>query len=249
VSHRNSINTDNLFLFRLCSVLLAFAIITSIVPAVRAVERDLLWLPRNYNHHYKTLYRAATTVEQHERCVKVIAASLSESESNIEHPVFNITCRDQERRSFVAKVDGFTNEILNLPPSLSEESVELEPEIELSPEEAAQLAHQAKLDEHWQLCYSQVERRARHLNLLEWLHEGQLEPVEESETTFLYHVDFNARSSSGEQLAYRAHCEFKEGVKNIEIHARKLSRIAADNSSDENKAEGPATENSVEDNN
>jgi len=61
------------------------------VPRAYSVDADLLWLPREYNHHYQTLYRAAIKVEQHQRCVKVIAASLSESDSNIEHPVFKIT--------------------------------------------------------------------------------------------------------------------------------------------------------------
>lgn len=222
------------------------AVCNSFVPIVAAVDQDLLWLPRNYNHHYKTLYRAANTVEQHERCVKVIAASLSEAESNIEHPVFKITCRDKERVSFVAVVNGFTNEILNLPPSLSEEPIELEPEIELSPEEVAQQAHQSKLDEHWRRCISQVERRARNLNLLEWLYEGQPTPVEDSETTVLYHLDFNARTKDGEALAYRAHCDFSSDEEDIGIHARNLPRITAGEDSDENKAEGPVTESSVE---
>lgn len=218
----------------------------SVSPVARAVEQDLLWLPRNYNHHYKTLYRAAVTVEEHDRCAKVIAASLSEAESNIEHPIFKITCRDKARISFVAVVDGFTNEILNLPPSLSEEPVELEPEIELSPEEAAEEAHQNKLNEHWQFCFAQVERRAQKLHVLEWLHEGQSEPVEESETALLYHVDFNARTENGEALAFRAHCEFGEGEKNIEIHARNLPGVIDRDASDDEMVEDTDIENSIE---
>ncbi|WP_460240780.1 hypothetical protein [Aurantivibrio infirmus] len=240
------LNPVKIFAAQWRKALLALVVFNSSMPLVADVDPELLWLPRNYNHHYKTLYRAANTVEQHDRCAQVIAASLSESESDIEHPIFKITCRDDNRISFIAVVDGFTNEILNLPPSPVE--AEPEPEAELTPAEIEQQARQAKRDKFWQLCFSQVEKRSRELKSLEWLHKEQPDPAEETESSLLFHVDFNARTDSGEKLEFRAHCDFQGDEKRIEIRARNLMpRVSPEDEHieiDESSLEGEVVGNS-----
>ena len=170
-----------------------------------AINRDQLWLPRDYYRHLRTLYKAAEMAEDTERCKYVIAGTLSQERSDIDHPVFVITCRDQQRQTFAYIMDGISLEILNRPSPPD-------------PEVAAQQALQQKLEKKWLACFEQIKRRTqgfRNTSLSQDMPAANV--IDDNNVHFI--VDFNATSRSGDALRYRARCEFNGNKKVVVINA------------------------------
>jgi len=195
--------------FALCVATLigpvAFTLLT-FTPFAFAINQDQLWLPRDYYRHFRSLTKAAEMSEQTERCDHVIAGTLSQERSTKDHPVFIVTCRDQERQTFAYIIDGLSLEILNRPPPPD-------------PEMVAEKELQLKLEQYWLACYQQIKRRTQGLrgtNLSQDLPAAEMQDEENMQ----FHVDFNATSMQGHALHFRAECIYESGKKSIDIHPR-----------------------------
>lgn len=175
-----------------------------------AVDNSQLWLPRNYYRHFKHLQEAARVSEETQMCQHVIAGTILQNRSTLEHPIFKITCRDNERKTFAYIVDGLSYEILNRPPPPDPEALEL-------------IALNRKLDELWSLCSDQLQQRTQGLRGVAWLIEGGIkqrpQAVMNGDEDVLFEVLFNSAGRRGNVLNYQALCHFRDGDKDINIYA------------------------------
>lgn len=73
-----------------------------------AVELEQLWVPKSYMRHMPRLYDAAERVEQWSRCAELLEGTTHLDRTTEKHPVFTITCRNAEGRTFSVLVDGPT---------------------------------------------------------------------------------------------------------------------------------------------
>ena len=196
---------------------------------VFAVDDSQLWLPRNYYRQKKHLYEAAEVAEQTEQCRYVIAGTIQEDRSTPEHPVFKITCRDAERKTFAFLVDGLSFDILNRPPPPD-------------PEEVAKRELLKRLEKMWMVCQDQVELRTSGLRGLTWLTQEMPEAAVSGDDEFTFDMEFNAASSAGNVLHYRAQCQFQGDEKNIAIYSRLMMPVfvAAQDSAEEEQEASPA---------
>jgi hypothetical protein len=169
-----------------------------------AFNQDQLWLPRDYYRHLRALYKAAELSEQTERCQYVIAGTLSQERSTKDHPVFVVTCRDQERQTFAYIVDGLSMEILNRPPP---------PDPELLAERELQLV----LEKKWLACYEQIKKRTQGLRAIA-MNQDMPEAHMDNDNNIAFIVDFNATSMDGFALRYRANCQYAGDSKVVDIN-------------------------------
>ena len=172
-----------------------------------AVNRDQLWLPRDYYRHFRSLYKAAEISEQTERCQYVIAGTLSQERSTKEHPVFIVTCRDQERQTFAYIVDGLSLDILNRPAPPD-------------PEMLAQQELQKEIEKKWMACQEQIKKRTRGLRGIAWLGQETPEAKMDGDQIIGFEQDFNASDPNGYVLHFKARCHYEGDKKHIDINAR-----------------------------
>jgi len=188
------------------SLIFGLFVMLLVLEPVWAINQDQLWLPRDYYRHLRALYKAAEISEETERCAYVIAGTLSQERSTKEHPVFVITCRDQERQSFAYIIDGLTLDILNRPAAPD-------------PELVAQKEMQLKLEKLWLACYQQLKLRTQGLRATN-LSQDLPEATMADDNHISFQVDFNATSIQGDTLHYQALCHYEGEKKTIDINAR-----------------------------
>ncbi len=181
---------------------LAFVLAVTSQP-VLALDKDQLWLPRNYYRYFRELYDAAEIVEATERCVYIIDGTINTTTSTKKHPIFKITCRDPNRLTFAYMVDGLSLKILNLPPPPD-------------PEELARRERVKILTGFWDKCMAHLEHRTARLKARKWVTEAM--PEDQSEAIFA--VEFDGRSDTGRRLGYVGRCDFTGEKPAINIHAR-----------------------------
>lgn len=75
----------------------------------------------------------------------------------------------------------------------------------------------------WPECQSAIRDRLGRMAGLEWLTDGQPEPVTEEEDLLVFEVDFDAEDLHGQALSYRAYCEVDaEDELSVSIRPRRL---------------------------
>lgn len=131
---------------------------------VYAIDPSQLWLPRNYNRYMNELKQAVEVAEKTERCHNAVAGTVSTRDSVKEHPVFKITCRDENRKTFPWLVDGKTMEILNAPKpkdnKKNSRSADRKALDGLSGEERSIALRKQTV---WSVCKYRILRKVRHL--------------------------------------------------------------------------------------
>jgi len=170
------------------------------------VDVEDLWLPKSYNRHLPRLYDAAQLMAESTRCVRFVEGQAHLDKSSLDHPVFILTCRGPEGRTYSRVVDGPSLEVLDATrPSgrVSFEQLEQEYQQELALErerarkrrelaereqEAAELAErrrqwqawwQAEQERRvrlWEDCVTQLKERVGAMRGLEWLTQTMPEP-------------------------------------------------------------------------
>lgn len=183
------------------------ALLLVLSPCALSINQDQLWLPRDYYRHFRALFDAAEMSEQTERCKYVIAGTLSQERSTKDHPVFVITCRDNERQTFAYIVDGLSLEILNRPAPPD-------------PELLAQQELELKLEKQWLTCYEQLKLRTQKLRGLSGFSQNLPAYELDQDKNPLFMVDFNAAAEDGTALQFRAQCQFEGDKKRLAINRR-----------------------------
>lgn len=192
------------------AVVLALFVVNPWPSQVLAVNNSQLWLPRNYNRYFKHLQKAARVAEEAQRCHTVIAGTVSQTHSSKDNPVFKITCRDSDRKTFVYLIDGLSYKFHN--------------QASTGTEDLEQQSLNKRLDDLWMICSAQLQKRTQNLGGVTWLSsekggEGRPDAVINGDDDILFEVLFNTSGGTGDLLRYRALCHFKTGVKNINIYA------------------------------
>jgi len=198
-----------------------------------AVVESGLWLPSSYQNHYLTLIRAAKLVEDNaDGCVSVIRGELNSRVSSKAHPIFRLTCRNENKRSFAVVIDGLAMEVID--PSYPGGTVSF-PELKrLRALEEQRLVEEAKLEAErqellrqeklWLACSDKLAERTKSMKERRNLTEGA-PPVDLSREDYIkYTIDFDAKGGKGRILRYRAVCEFDPSEKlRLQIRPRKTA--------------------------
>ncbi len=191
---------------------------------VSAVDPSQLWLPRNYNRSMKELKQAVGVAEATERCKTVVAGTVSTKDSVKDHPIFKITCRDENRKTFPWLIDGKTMIIINKP---KEKTVDIEEEDEidltsLTEEERKVLLRQEKA---WAVCSYRLQRRLKHFKGLVLNTKKMPPPILLDNNGLMFKLAFNALAGAnsdieGTQLYYDASCRYENRQYDVNILPR-----------------------------
>ncbi|MGI1678727.1 MAG: hypothetical protein K6L75_08355 [Cellvibrionaceae bacterium] len=192
---------------------IALLIGLSVSELAYAVDPSQLWLPRNYNRFMKELKQAVEVAEATDRCKKVIAGTVSTKDSVKEHPIFKITCRDEDRKTFPWLVDSKTMIIVNKPKEKVEKITEENnvPLVMLTDEEKKVLLRQEKV---WSVCSYRLKRRVKHLRNLSLNTKKMPLPQLLENNGLMFEVEFSALAGidseiEGEKLSYKALCRYE----------------------------------------
>jgi len=156
---------------------------------VFAVDAQSLWLPASYQELAPGLREIALAVEADERCVKVMRGTLHAS-SQRHIPVYNITCRGADRRTFAVVVDGLTADM--------EFQGDAPVEIKGFDEKRIQAA--------WQKCEVFLQKKTRFMHSMKRLQQGRPAPDSSQLGAVTFILDFDAEDLQGKPLHYRATC-------------------------------------------
>ena len=200
-----------------------------------SVLENQLVLPKSYQQHRSSLWKASALVAQTSRCARFLLADLQRDRSTLSHPIFRIQCRDHTNKNYALLVDGSTMHVLDdTRPGGSISFDDLQKEIDAEHERrriveekyaAEQLAEAKKRgdlqllrqleelkrveDERrrqlWDHCQQQLRLKVRNMNELVWLTQDMPEP-EVADDRLIYHIDFDAQDLRQQQLHYRAEC-------------------------------------------
>jgi hypothetical protein len=188
-----------------------------------ALDENRLWLPVRYQTLYLSLLKAASIAEELERCVDVVEGTLDLEQSETNHPIYRIQCRQENGWTYNEMVDGLSFATLTtvkvIEPELTAEEKEvLRVQEEIRRQE--EIARQKQVA--WQECRSQLLDRTRLMMNLIWQTEieGLVEPEAYSEEEQRFSVDFDARSMWEEPLHYTADCTVRNGVAEVVLHKR-----------------------------
>lgn len=171
-------------------------------PLSNASELDInrLWLPKSYALHWSSLRAVAESALATERCVTLVRGEIARARSTPEHPVFGITCRDENSRTFLSLYDGLT--LASLDADGGEEKVEYDPTILEQP--------------FYEYCVSRWQEELVNMQNLSWvdaIENWQANRIEEFERDgrrgahFYFERDFDATDVAGAPLEYTAHCD------------------------------------------
>jgi len=156
---------------------------------VMALNAQALWLPASYQELAPSLRKMALAVEEDERCVKVLRGSLHAS-SKREAPIYNITCRGADRRTFAVIVDGLSADM--------EFQGDAPVEIRGFDEKRIQAA--------WQKCEEYLQKKTRFMHNMKRLQQGRPTPDGSQLGAVTFVLDFDAEDLQGKPLRYRATC-------------------------------------------
>lgn len=168
---------------------IALALSVCFSGGVLALNAQSLWLPTSYQELAPSLRKMALAVEDDERCVKVLRGSLHKS-SQRQSPVFSITCRGADRRTFAVIVDGLTSEM--------EFQGDAPVEIKGFDEKRIQAA--------WEKCEEYLQKKTRFMHQMKRLKQGRPTPDSSQLGAVTFVLDFDAEDLQGKPLHYRATC-------------------------------------------
>ncbi len=174
---------------------------------VFGLEDDRLWLPKSYQKYYLPLVSSAQAAESIDRCMEVIEGTIDLEQSQPDHPIFRIVCRQENKMSYVEMVDGISYETLTTPKVVEPILTEAEREalrIQEEAKKAKMLERKAK--DFWVKCDHVLKTRTRMMVNLQWLTPMPPQPVSVSEEDAEFKVNFDAENMWGKALHYEALC-------------------------------------------
>ncbi len=183
-----------------------------------AFDESRLWLPVTYQTHYLKLKEAAASAESLERCEEVVSGTLDRDRSRDSHPVFRITCRQPDGRTYNEMVDGLSFETMTTPRGAKYKLTKEELVQQRLEEERRKQAKKEKMA--LQVCEDQLRQRIKLMENPRRLGEDNSEPVSRTKEELVYVIDFDAETLNGEALHYRATCRFGSAT-DYELHIGK----------------------------
>jgi hypothetical protein len=142
-----------------------------------AVDSYNFWLPSSYREWLPEMRQEAEALEKTEACVKVIKATLHESYSTRENPVFRFVCRDSQRVSFSILVDAITHKQTYSNPERSPEAIAARKAAAIEEARLAEIeAAKERLDASRQKCQQLLDKRTKFMRNLSWVSDGLSEP-------------------------------------------------------------------------
>ncbi|AFU98859.1 hypothetical protein [Simiduia agarivorans] len=171
-------------------------------PLTLASELDInrLWLPKSYALHWTSLRAVAESAVATDRCVTLVRGEIARTKSTPEHPVFGITCRDENSRTFLLLYDGLT--LASLDVSSGEAKVDYDPSILERP--------------FYEHCLSRWQEELVNMKDLSWLdsiENWRASRIDEFERDgspgahFYFERHFDATDIAGAPLEYTAYCD------------------------------------------
>lgn len=175
------------------------------------VELEQLWVPKSYLRHLPRLYDAAQLVEDSSRCTEFLEGTVAVDQSELEQPVFKLTCRNRDHQTYSLLVDGGSLEKLDdTRPGGSVSFAQLEEEYqqererqlererkrqELAERRARQRreaeererreawleAERLRWERLWEVCKAGLQERVGRMSKLEWLTDAMPQPEFASE--------------------------------------------------------------------
>lgn len=188
-----------------------------------AFDESRLWLPAKYQTLYLSLVKAATAAEELDRCVAVVEGTVDLEQSQPNHPIYRIQCRQESGRTYNEMVDGVSFATLTtakvIEPELTAEQQEMlriQEEIQRQEEIATRKRHA------WQECHKKIIDRTQLMMDLTWNTEidGSKEPETYTEEEMHFTVDFDARSMWQEPLHYTAECTVRNDTAEVVLRKR-----------------------------
>jgi len=176
------------------------------LPVAAEVDLDRLWLPSSYQRHLPRLYDAARNVQDLPGCAELIEGTSQLDRSRVDHPVFRLTCRDDDGETYSLLVDGPSQKLLDdtrpegliafeqLREEYEQERERLEAltrreqelaDLELSSREAERIREQwlrwwevehQRRERLWAECGVLLDERVGRMQALEWLTKTMPEP-------------------------------------------------------------------------
>lgn len=209
------LNDKRFFRSSLMLMLSAMLLLLMAAPS-HATPDDRFWLPSSYRVAYSKLKKSAERVEQLEHCHRVISGTLHEDYSTREKPVFRITCRDANRKSFALLVDGNSLEKVDRSRpggTVSFEQLERErlEQLEREKQQAERERRQRDLERQkqmWVICQSELKRRTRNMRDVVWLTESQPLADTAVEGHVKFEAHFDAKDLQARDLRFRGQCDF-----------------------------------------
>lgn len=159
-----------------------------------------MWLPRSYMELMPNLKHVVNTIEKTERCIKVTNGTLQLGRGSVVDPYYRITCLNDLARSYSVVVQG--------------KKVD-----DFLAQEQQKKSHYL-LQEQWQLCQRQLNRRISSMRGLSWVTQERPEPDRQDQFS-VFVVDFDGRDKEGSLLHYQAQCRVNEALDykmSIDIH-------------------------------
>lgn len=174
-----------------------------------AIDAERLWLPRSDQKYYLNLVQSAAAAEALPRCQTVLEGTIDKEQSQPEHPIFRILCRQANGRSYNEMVDGLSFETLTTPVVVEPPETAEQLQRRLRQEQAlAAAAIKQREDEAWQACSGEVQQQTALMMELVMITQTQPAPEELNEHEVVFVIDFDAENFWGEALRFRARCRF-----------------------------------------
>jgi hypothetical protein len=164
-------------------------LLASLSANIYAVGAQSLWLPASYQELAPSLRQIALVVEEDERCVNVMRGTLHAS-SRREAPVFTVTCRGVDRRTFAVIVDGLTSDMV----------FQIDKPVEIKGFD------EKRIEAAWQKCEEHLQKKTRFMHSMTRLQQGRPMPDSTQAGAVTFVLDFDAEDLQGKPLRYRATC-------------------------------------------
>lgn len=158
-------------------------------PLSLAIGSDALWLPASYNHLMVGMRKAALAVEEDERCVKILRGKMHPRGTK-DNPLYLMTCRGQDRRTFTVEVEPVTHNM----------KFQIDRVVEVKG------FNEKRIAAAWQKCSDQLQQKTRFMRNMKPLYQGRPTPDLSEVGAVNMIADFDAENLHGKPLHYRATC-------------------------------------------
>lgn len=181
------------------------------------IDENKLWLPRSFSHHQKLMLESAEKAANARGCNQFIRGEIVQDESTKDEPIFKFICRDDNGSSFRILINGITGTVDNPIQTIIDENNRLAAEAKAA-EDKANAEAQAKAEkealeakikaqaQYWDICHEAIKKRIVLMKDMTIVSRMPPIPVISTDDTYTYSINFNATSSYGKTLAYRASC-------------------------------------------
>ncbi len=170
------------------------------------VDFDKIWLPAFYQEHMDLMRSSAELAAKEPDCKQFLRGSLVEDTSTLEAPKFRFICRSEEGETFAIVVDGVTSKVTNPLKELREERDRAQAEKERMQQEQAEAQKLEEQTQYWPICQKAIAEKLVLMQNMVIVSRLPPMPIISMDESFTYSMNFDATSTHGKPLKYRATC-------------------------------------------